>query len=250
MVDDQSDICSSESAFQDEHSERYLHDESTSKVSEAVVEENGDVEQAKKDGGGREQHYDRTRIKTLLLFLTIAALIVTIVVVLLAVLVPKGKGNNNKNSSKFNNSPAASSAPVSGDTPTPVPAAPKPTEPTTLIREDYLKTTVLAWSTLEDIQLESSSASKALAWLTDEDPLFLGVDSSKKDIQQRFTAACLFFSTNGAFWWPDRRKLAEKAYLLNFLSEKPVCDWNQDGQGILCDADGTITELQFGRFFS
>jgi hypothetical protein len=90
---------------------------------------------------------------------------------------------------------------------------------------------------LDDID---SAQFQAIRWLANEDPMNITTTNESVttllEIQQRYIAVTLFYATRGFLWETP----------LNFLSESPVCEWNDDGNGIFCNEQGLVTELEFG----
>eukprot|EP00934_Nitzschia_sp_Nitz4_P008695 Nitzschia sp. Nitz4//scaffold2_size372955//38018//41345//NITZ4_000364-RA/size372955-processed-gene-0.471-mRNA-1//-1//CDS//3329546599//8685//frame0 len=74
----------------------------------------------------------------------------------------------------------------------------------------------------------------AYQWLLDEDPAQLDLDSlSDLELQQRYVAALVYFSTVGEEWDDSA----------GFLGAGDVCQWRNDAteNGITCDSDGIIS---------
>ena len=82
----------------------------------------------------------------------------------------------------------------------------------------------------------------ALYWLVYDDPdsAFLStIDTYMNDeeiiqIQQRYIAALLYFSTHGENWNED----------IQYLSQFHICKWNNDDVGIFCDDEDTEDEYE------
>jgi hypothetical protein len=73
----------------------------------------------------------------------------------------------------------------------------------------------------ERLDDEGSPQFKALKWIANEDPA-----TTIEIINQRYVAAALYFALGGENW-------IEKC---NFLTEDPVCSWNQEDSGVICDS--------------
>lgn len=90
----------------------------------------------------------------------------------------------------------------------------------------------------ECFDIATSPQGQALAWLVDEDPAQLSVDtSSGTEIMERFAAATLYFSTGGGedLWTSS----------FGFLSAESICNWNdQNDNGIFCDGTGSVTGIK------
>lgn len=142
-----------------------------------------------------------------------------------------------------------------------------PTPPTTPEDAEYLQNTVTAWSGSAPFNDPESPQSLALDWMTSEDTYGgngLNSDSSELDIQQRYTMALLYYSTEGDFWSGRRRYLngdddhhqRKLDNDLNWLSDANVCEWNNGNldeddagsHGILCDDTGVITAIKLHRY--
>jgi hypothetical protein len=178
---------------------------------------------------------------------------IVVAVVLGVVLLPKEKDGERGGPSTGTGSPASPAAspvermPTNPPSPTslaPVAGSTVPSAPAT--REEYLKASAAQWSGVEAFGNPDSAESQALDWLTNTDAMNLGKDASEKDIRQRYTVALLYYATQGQYWATRLRHRSRKLQLLNFLSGDDVCSWNDDGNGILCNAEGFIIELQLG----
>ena len=92
----------------------------------------------------------------------------------------------------------------------------------------------------ECFDIATSPQGQALAWLVDEDPAQLSVDtSSGTEVMERFAAATLYFSTGGGedLWTSS----------FGFLSAESICNWNdQNDNGIFCDGTGSVTSIKLG----
>lgn len=98
---------------------------------------------------------------------------------------------------------------------------------------------VLTKTSVENLKDTTSAQGMALRWMANEDPAVLSVgNNTAQEIQERFALASLYFATTGSGWDAD----------LGFLSEGPVCTWN-DGQalGTFCDDAGSVTSVNIGK---
>lgn len=105
------------------------------------------------------------------------------------------------------------------------------------------KAAFLIYTTCDSFNNEGSPPYKAWNWLrnADEAGLTLEGGSTEFEIQQRFAAATLFFSTGGDEWLSG----------LAFLSGGSICTWNDGEKGIFCadSESGAATEINIGTFF-
>ena len=98
---------------------------------------------------------------------------------------------------------------------------------------------LLAETSVESLSDISTGPGQALMWLADEDTAMVDLNTTTtREIQERFAVSALFFATTGEEWDDT----------LNFLSEQPVCNWN-DGQsvGVFCDESGFVTSVNIGK---
>jgi hypothetical protein len=102
----------------------------------------------------------------------------------------------------------------------------------------------------------SSPQHQALTWLVDDDPLQVS-ESDRDSLFERYALACLYFATDGKAW-PDQ---------LNFLTEKPVCEWYKEveeetntktgdaaygtstSQGVFCDNEQQVSGIRISKFY-
>ena len=237
-VEDMSDVCPSDSGLNDE---LHLTEEPVDTESGAVGKQEG-VEQP------REEPVPKSNTGTIVMVIGGLGLLITII--LLAVLLPRDAESNIPRESNGSGSP-----PSTPGAPTPTPPAPSlapvpaPSGPPTKEGYFYDFVTTRGVSTPQSLYDQESPQSKALKWIVYDDPLELEETSSEKDILQRYIPAVLYYSTEGDNWWPDRRLESEndsrKLQLMNFFTISDVCDWNEDGNGIRCDDQGNIIDLQF-----
>jgi hypothetical protein len=90
----------------------------------------------------------------------------------------------------------------------------------------------------EALRDDSSPQFQALRWLSsNEDTAVLDLDSTPTVIiVERYILAVLYFATS-----------AEGGLnVLNFLSSSSVCEWNNRGRGVLCNADDLVVALLLG----
>lgn len=98
------------------------------------------------------------------------------------------------------------------------------------ILEDVLDPAVTPLDKLRD---NSTAHHEAIMWFAFDDPTYPDLSSlSDELIIARYVSALLYFSTNGPGWRQQ----------LNFMSDAPVCEWNDGGlgdveEGIVCDSD-------------
>lgn len=98
------------------------------------------------------------------------------------------------------------------------------------ILEDILDPDVTPLEILRD---NTTAQHQAVMWFAFDDPTYPVLDDLSEDLViARYVSALLYFSTNGPAW---RRQL-------NFLTDAPVCEWNDLGEGeveegIVCDSD-------------
>ena len=68
---------------------------------------------------------------------------------------------------------------------------------------------------------------KALNWIANKDKANMMVGSTANEtIKQRYVAAVLYFALHGENWINK----------YNFLTPGPICSWNQETLGILCNS--------------
>ena len=82
-------------------------------------------------------------------------------------------------------------------------------------RIGYVKSYLETFTDRKVLNRESSPQHKAAQWIADEDVLHLPIND--ETFLERYALATLYFSTDGPNWENN----------LSFLTEKPVCDWNQ-----------------------
>jgi hypothetical protein len=98
------------------------------------------------------------------------------------------------------------------------------------VLEDILDPDVTPLDLLRD---NTTAQHEAIMWFAFDDPTYPDLESLSDDlIIARYVAALLYFSTNGPGWRQQ----------LNFMSDAPVCEWNDGGtgdveEGIVCDSD-------------
>jgi len=88
-------------------------------------------------------------------------------------------------------------------------------------------------SPLERLRDNSTVQHEAIMWFAYDDPTYPELEGLSEDlIVARYVAALLYISTEGKNWRQQ----------LNFMTESPVCKWNDGGageveEGIVCDSD-------------
>jgi hypothetical protein len=79
----------------------------------------------------------------------------------------------------------------------------------------------------EGLDDPNSPQFKALNWIANEDPANTTVGiNTDETIKQRYVAALLYFALGGENWINK----------YNFLTGLPICSWNQELLGIICDS--------------
>jgi hypothetical protein len=81
----------------------------------------------------------------------------------------------------------------------------------------------------------------AFDWMMNEDPANLDLDSLPvKELEQRYIAALLYFSTGGDDWDDD----------CGFMQESSVCEWKDvsKGKGLHCDPEGSIEGISLSKW--
>jgi Leucine rich repeat len=112
-------------------------------------------------------------------------------------------------------------------------------------KQDLFLTVIGSISGFDTLNDHASPAYQAYRWITTKDPAHLDPKTATYiEIMERYIAALLFFSTNGEYWYND----------MNFLSEKPICEWNEVlevgnpgkkvPQGILCNTDERVVRIE------
>ena len=107
------------------------------------------------------------------------------------------------------------------------------TDPPTMSRFSIMRD-VIACSFEKDFP-NSLLQESALDWLVDLDPANLAVDTNPTRLLERYTAALLYFATQGDEWF-------EKT---DWLSENLVCSWS----GLECNNQGFLTTMILGTVF-
>jgi hypothetical protein len=98
---------------------------------------------------------------------------------------------------------------------------PEPTDPLDAFRS------VLGSVSEEGLDDPNSTQFKALNWIANEDPANTTVGITPDEtIKQRYVAALLYFALGGENWINK----------YNFLMGLPICSWNQELLGIICDS--------------
>jgi hypothetical protein len=89
----------------------------------------------------------------------------------------------------------------------------------------------------ERLDDEGSPQFKALKWIANENPANSSVGQIDIEIiNQRYVAAVLYFALGGENWI--------KRY--NFLTEDPICSWNQEFSGVICNStNARVVALHF-----
>jgi hypothetical protein len=88
------------------------------------------------------------------------------------------------------------------------------------------------------LQDESSPQFLALDWLANEDTAVLDLDSTPPVILvERYVLAVLYFTLRAEIG----------LNVLNFLSSSSVCEWNNEGRGVLCNGDDLLVALLLSK---
>jgi hypothetical protein len=109
------------------------------------------------------------------------------------------------------------------------PPPPPPPEPTSPPPSDSIEIFRNALDSVSGERLddENSPQYKALRWIANDDPAETSVGVNDiESIKQRYVAAVLYFALGGDNW-------IEK---YNFLTGDPICSWNQESSGVICDS--------------
>lgn len=88
----------------------------------------------------------------------------------------------------------------------------------------------------------NTSQHEAYAWLLEDDPANLDLDSlSDRELEQRYIAALFYFALDGDNWLDQ----------YGFLGESNLCEWNVGStttmRGIICDDTGVITGFAISK---
>jgi len=111
-------------------------------------------------------------------------------------------------------------------------AAPTPS-PTVQSPSDFLRDLFSPYSgdTLDD---PTTPQYLAFQWLLNDDPLQLPIkDTNETILMERYAAAVFYYATNGENWSDS----------LNFLSDRPICEWKTDLTGMFC-LEGTTSPVR------
>ena len=108
--------------------------------------------------------------------------------------------------------------------------------PTACITRDCLAE-ILLNNTVTDadaFQNNFSPQFRALDWLANEDTAVLDLDSTPPVILvERYVLAVLYFTLRAEIG----------LNVLNFLSASSVCEWSNEGRGVLCNEDDLVVAL-------
>ena len=125
-------------------------------------------------------------------------------------------------------------------TPTKPPTATQTQAPTVTPTDPPTETRLSMFSTIigsmfyDQLFPSSLAQGLALAWLAQEDPAYLPVDSEPETLLERFTLVLLYFATRGDNW----------PYRAGWLSNQHFCDW----EGVICNESQHVSELDFCKF--
>jgi hypothetical protein len=119
-----------------------------------------------------------------------------------------------------------------------------PANTTISSRQDIYRTIIGSISGLDALDAHSTPEHMAWQWIANKDSAQIDPEKAKYGtIIERYIAALLFFATDGHNWKNQ----------LQFLSQKPVCEWNEFAkvasssdsmmQGIRCNDDGQIIRV-------
>jgi hypothetical protein len=105
---------------------------------------------------------------------------------------------------------------------------PPPTPEPTSLPSDSIESfrSILDSVSGERLDDEDSPQYRALNWIANKDPKKTSVgDTNPEIIKERYVAAVLYFALGRDNW-------IEK---YNFLTGDPICSWNQESSGVICD---------------
>mmetsp|Transcript_24439 Transcript_24439/g.37120 ORF Transcript_24439/g.37120 Transcript_24439/m.37120 type:complete len:1157 (+) Transcript_24439:210-3680(+) len=107
--------------------------------------------------------------------------------------------------------------------------------PTPQSEYDYL-VDILKPISGDNLFLEGSAQNQAFDWLLNEDPAMLDIKAANEStLIYRYALATFYYSTGGPEWTDD----------FSFLSNRSVCEWNIQRQGLTCFDNGEPLTLFF-----
>eukprot|EP00545_Synedropsis_sp_CCMP1620_P004694 CAMPEP_0119008432 /NCGR_PEP_ID=MMETSP1176-20130426/3690_1 /TAXON_ID=265551 /ORGANISM="Synedropsis recta cf, Strain CCMP1620" /LENGTH=884 /DNA_ID=CAMNT_0006960759 /DNA_START=72 /DNA_END=2726 /DNA_ORIENTATION=- len=149
-----------------------------------------------------------------------------------ALLISSGNGSSG-NSTLVSDSPTVP--------PTTVPSSPPSTN--ALLQRYYSFHDILRPMSGDLLDIQDSPQRNALLWLIEQDGAkLIPENTQKREIEERYILAVVFFATNGPQW----------ATKYNFLSSDHFCSWNaetlDDGiNGAICSGSGYVAQLDLTR---
>ena len=119
-----------------------------------------------------------------------------------------------------------------------------PTAASTISDFDYAVDLFTGLSAVDLLLNVTTPHHQALSWLVFNDktshPEYSIQTESSWLLKERFTAALLYFATDGSSWYNN----------LNFLSEDSVCDWHVGDHGIQCNELGRVRYIFLRKFLN